>query len=92
METEAIQLTPRVGADSGSGSLGTQLWMELAEVASKGWLWVSRRNRTRLTSGHECSRDDQRRPGEEGPQTESGLDRVTGMWRKHGLILFHELV
>lgn len=49
-------------------------------------------NKTRLTSGHECSRDSQRRPSEEGPQTESGLDCVTAMWRKHGLILFHELV
>lgn len=42
VEPEAIQLTPGVGADSGNGSLGTQLGMGLGEVASKGWLWVSR--------------------------------------------------
>lgn len=41
VEPEANQLTLRVGADLGSGSLRTQLWPGLAVVARKGSLRAS---------------------------------------------------
>lgn len=38
VEPEAHEMAPRVGADSGSGLLRTQLWTEFAVVASEALL------------------------------------------------------
>ena len=93
MEPEANHLTPRTGADSGGGSLRTQVWMEVADAAHQG-----------VAEGLPGRKQNLRDPwapmpwgvirgcpSEEGSQAESGLPPVTQMWRKHDLTLFHEL-